>query len=235
MPGSHHGVAAPGFPGLRRRQRSARGAGAALDTERLVQRHVAGGERVGPAQRAHGDVLRRPVADARQLLAVARGWRARRRRRAVAGVCRQRPGRWPRWPPGAASRCPAGPARRRRRGPAPPAPGTGAPSSGNGVSMASPKRSTSRCASVRAAATVICWPSTARTASSKPLSPPGTRTPSQRGKLACSTLLMPSGSASRSNAARTRRITCGNTSHSESLTRSSTWCCAPVNSATSHP
>ena len=52
------------------------------------------------------------------------------------------------------------------------------------------QRSTSRWPSVRAAATVICWPSTARTASSSPSKAPGTRRPSPSGKVASSTALM---------------------------------------------
>ena len=44
-----------------------------------------------------------------------------------------------------------------------------------------------------------------------------------RRVLVPSTLLMAAGSASRSNIARTRRITSGNTSSRESLTRSTSW------------
>jgi hypothetical protein len=45
------------------------------------------------------------------------------------------------------------------------------------VSTGSPKARAKRPASVRAAFTVICWPSTARTASSKPSKAPGRRNP----------------------------------------------------------
>ena len=54
-------------------------------------------------------------------------------------------------------------------------------SPGMGVATGSPNACTSRAPSVRAAATVTCWPSTARTASSNPSSAPGTRTPSPSG------------------------------------------------------
>ena len=50
----------------------------------------------------------------------------------------------------------------------------------NGVSTGVPKRSTRRCASVRAAATVTCWPRITRTAVSKPSSPPGRRSAGAR-------------------------------------------------------
>ena len=59
-----------------------RGLGA-RHAERLLQGHVAGGKGVGPAQRAHGDVLRRPVADAGQGL--QRGQRGRHVRTGMQG------------------------------------------------------------------------------------------------------------------------------------------------------
>ena len=64
---------------------------------------------------------------------------------------------------------------------------------------------------------------------------PGTRSPSPLGKLSCSTALIVCGLASRSSAARSFMITMGNTLRRESLTRSSTWCCAGSNSAISQP
>ena len=108
-------------------------------------------------------------------------------------------------------------------------------SSGHGVTMNSPKRSTRRCACRQPACTVTCWPSTARTASSCPSSAPGTRRPSPSGKLAFKALLMAFGSASRSKVARTRRITMGSTSRSESLTSSNNWLRPVSNVAASQP
>ena len=67
------------------------------------------------------------------------------------------------------------------------------------------------------------------------LSEPGTRSPSPRGKLPCSRALIACGSASRSKAARTRRITSGSTPLNESLTRSSTWQCSSSKLTVSHP
>ena len=95
-----------------------------------------------------------------------------------------------------------------------------------GVASGVPKRSTSRVVSVRAAATVTCWPRTARTASSKPSSVPGTRRPASAGKSAPSTAWMAAGSASRSSQARTRAITRGSCGASESATRTCTRCCS---------
>ncbi len=48
---------------------------------------------------------------------------------------------------------------------------------GQGVSTGAPKRSMSRRVSVRAAATVTCWPRTMRAAVSKPSKLPGMRRP----------------------------------------------------------
>jgi hypothetical protein len=46
-----------------------------------------------------------------------------------------------------------------------------------GRSSGSPTAAVSRAACVAAASIEICWPSTARTAISSPLTPPGTRVP----------------------------------------------------------
>ena len=104
-----------------------------------------------------------------------------------------------------------------------------------GVVTLSPHCCTKRCASVRAAATVICWPSTARTASSKPSHEPGTRRPSPCGNCACSTALMACGSASRSKQWRTRRITCGSTWRRLSLTCRCNWGFRASNHARNQP
>ena len=108
-------------------------------------------------------------------------------------------------------------------------------SPGQGVSTGAPNCRTRRSARVRAAATVICWPSTARTASSKPSSVPGTRRPSPLGKKGCSTALMAAGSASRSSRARTRAITWGSAGSRPSLTRSSSWGRVSSKRASSQP
>ena len=104
-----------------------------------------------------------------------------------------------------------------------------------GVSRGSPNCCTRRATRVREAATVICWPSTARTASSKPSSVPGTRKPSPCVKRACSSWLMACGSASRSSQARTWRITAGTTLRSESLMCSFTWQRASSKRASTQP
>ena len=75
-----------------------------------------------------------------------------------------------------------------------------------GVATSLPKRSTRRRASVRAPATVTCWPSTARTASSKPSTLPGRRRPGAPGSSA-SAASIASGAASRSSQRRTAAIT----------------------------
>ncbi|MNN40876.1 hypothetical protein D3C81_1549650 [compost metagenome] len=74
---------------------------------------------------------------------------------------------------------------------------------------------TSLPASLIAALTVICWPSMARTASSKPSQPPGTRSPGRApinlaisgSQASCSS--MASGSAPRSNTRRKRAMIAG--------------------------
>ena len=77
-------------------------------------------------------------------------------------------------------------------------------------STARPKRAASRPASVVAAFTVTCWPSTARTAVSNGSNAPGTRSPGRaatsgaRSGSAESTSAIRSGLASRSKSARSR-------------------------------
>ena len=67
-----------------------------------------------------------------------------------------------------------------------------------GVAMGAPKRCTRRWHSVRAAATLTCWPSTTRTAVSKPSQLPGRRMPARAGPgTLASTGSMAAGSASR--------------------------------------
>ena len=66
LPRPQHGIAAPRPPGLRG---SLGGAGWVLlasHTQRVVQRHVTSRKSIGPAQSAHGNVLRSPVANAGQ-------------------------------------------------------------------------------------------------------------------------------------------------------------------------
>ncbi len=86
------------------------------------------------------------------------------------------------------------------------------PSKSAGASVrCSPYVSTNRCASVVARATLICWPSTARTTISNPSHAPGTRRPGRslipsasNGSLR-NTACTAARSASRSNKCRTRR------------------------------
>ena len=145
--------------------------------ERLAQTEVGGRKRVGKTQGAHGDVLRRPFADAANARATARSrrgrwpWgrtavrRARRRHARSRIVCAFRAGAC-RWRRGRAVR--VGQRGRGRREPRKRA---------KGVSNGSPKRAASRPARVVAPATLTCWPSTARTASSNTSHAPGTRRP----------------------------------------------------------
>ena len=90
------------------------------------------------------------------------------------------------------------------------------------IANGSPKACAIRFVNVQAAATVTCWPTMARTATSNPSTQPGTRMPSVPAKCAPSTALMAAGSASRSSAARMRAITVGSTQRKLSLTSSCT-------------
>ena len=145
--------------------------------ERLAQAEVGGGEGVGKTQRAHGDVLRRPFADAPDAaqavdhLAVG-GGRAETQFAPRGGGGEVADGLRP--GAGEAEGGEVG-----RRSAAASASGVGArrASGAKGVSTGSPKRAASRPASVVAPATLICWPSTARTASSNTSHAPGTRSP----------------------------------------------------------
>ncbi len=81
----------------------------------------------------------------------------------------------------------------------------------NATGNAWPKRCASRAASVRAAATLTCWPMIARTAISKPSQPLGRRRPgrcaqqrAQARSTATARRRSPAGSASRSNIRRSR-------------------------------
>ena len=169
------GVAAPGLPGA--------GQGVGLDGGDAAQAaehgDVAARERVGPAQRAHRDVVRRPGADAGkrdQALegGVGIGGRAaveRERARDLSGGERDealaaRAGDPER--PAIRRRC----ARARRAGA-----GDRRVSAACGVAIGSPNAPASRPAIVVAAFTVICCPRMARTAISNPSNAPGTRRP----------------------------------------------------------
>ena len=94
--------------------------------------------------------------------------------------------------------------------------------SGQGVAMGSPKRSAKRRASVRAAATVTCWPSTARTTISKLSTHPGRRRPGPPGRPARASSMV-SGEASRSSQRRTPATTRALCGASEGANCSRTW------------
>ena len=93
----------------------------------------------------------------------------------------------------------------------------------------SPKRAASRPASVLAPRTVTCWPSTARTATSKGSQAPGTRSPGRRASEAASLgsraswAAIGSGSASRSKRRRTRDTIWWTPSKPGSRTESRSW------------
>jgi hypothetical protein len=188
-PGAHHRVTAPGPPGLRRRLGRARGGLSCCTPSALCSATSPAGKASGQrsARMAMYCAVQSPMPG--RPSARPRGRHIGAAVQCSAVVHRARQGHDGRL--ALLARCPVGPARRLLAC-------ASTAGAGNrreqlratGVSMGSPKRSTSRCASVRAAATVICWPSTARTASSKPSSVPGTRRPSPCGKAPCSTALM---------------------------------------------
>ncbi len=142
---------------------------------RLHHRDVGRREGIGPRKCAHGDVLRRPRAnagDAREggerLVDRRAGVKAKRSgaiSRASATIARAREAMMPRaaMSPGRGSEIAAG--------------GKSRSSPSRGVSSGSPNAVTKRPAIVVAAATEICWPRIARTAISKPSTAPGTRNP----------------------------------------------------------
>ena len=141
------------------RQRSGVGAG-----RRAPEPQVARRPRVGIAQRAHRDVLDRPRAEAGQReQRRARGGDVERRVEPQAAGDRrgQRAQRRAR----ARRACPAA-----RPSRPPRAPGSGRRRRARDQLLRRP----------RAPATLTCWPSTARTASSQPLHAPGTRIPGAR-------------------------------------------------------
>ena len=165
-------------------------------------------EHVRVAEPAHQHVAGRPRADA--------GDRTERRRPRRPGRRRRR-GRDVRRRPGTPARRSCG---RRLRGIGNDAGSTAASAAGDGntwltgpPSMASgaPTAATMRPATVRAPATEICWPMTARTAVSNGSTLPGTRRPGAAATDGASVGSSPSaastatGSASRSSSRRTRR------------------------------
>ena len=95
-------------------------------------------------------------------------------------------------------------------------------SEANGVSIGSPNVAAKRPATVRAAATVTCWPRIARTAISKPSNAPGTRKPGWRFASAPSACATSAGWHARSISALTRESTGGSAlaSDAETVTRS---------------
>ncbi|EEF23144.1 conserved hypothetical protein [Ricinus communis] len=90
---------------------------------------------------------------------------------------------------------------------------------GNGVATGAPKRAAMRPASVRAAATLICWPSTARTAISKPSKAPGRRNPGAPAASGPRAAATASGSQARSNSSRSRATTAPITGASDGASR----------------
>src|SRR6266545_2443153 len=95
-------------------------------------------------------------------------------------------------------------------------------SESNGVAIASPNIAAKRPATVRAAATVTCWPRIARTAISKPSNAPGTRKPGWRLASVPSACATSAGWHARSISALTRDSTGGSAlaSDAETATRS---------------
>ena len=182
------GVGAPRPPGLGAGEQLGRGRPRAVDRgERAQQADVGGGKGVGLAQRAQRDVLRRPFADRRgsaRSRAIALSSVAERPEELRIGARPPRPARC------SAARARAGHAERREIAPRPARSGVGkdagqAADARDGLRRSARRRRRPACAArLRAAATVICWPSMARTASSKPSQPPGTRRPGPRARPA---------------------------------------------------
>ena len=169
MPG---GVRAPGTPGSARPRALRRGPHAALVGQRAHQADVGGGEGVGLAQRAQGDVLRGPLADAGsarrrdRLSSAALGRTAADRRRPRAASAASAAARV-RGMPSAARSAPAS------RGGGntwvrPAAPGTG---------RRAARRSARPCRRVRRGADADLLAEDRADASSKPSQAPGTRSP----------------------------------------------------------
>jgi hypothetical protein len=104
-----------------------------------------------------------------------------------------------------------------------------------------PIAATSRPASVRAAASDTCWPSTARSASSPPSTVPGTRRPGAAAtsgpirESPPSTAATAAGSASRSSSMRQRATTSGRSSGSARRAVSRTWSAPGSSSTTAGP
>ncbi len=111
----------------------------------------------------------------------------------------------------------------------------------SGPARGVPARATSRAASVRAAATLICWPSTARVAISAPSTAPGSRSPGAfatngpRSGSVPSCSAMACGSASRSNNRRQRCTAVVRSRRSSSRRTARTWSGCGVSSATPAP
>ena len=226
-PQVHGRVGAPGPPALGVRGEVLLAVGQAQRRGLLAQHQVPDREGVRVPERAQGDVVRGPRPDPRQ---------------------RQEPG-----PGGGAVDAPVQgdlpggdrPGQRpdRRRPPAsviprPPRSASARVSAeGNGTRCAASapagpsagrKRPAIRPASVRAAATLTCWPTIARTAISNPSKQPGTRSPGRRATSgasagsAASAGPIRSGSASRSSRSRQRRTATATSRRSSTASRACT-------------